>query len=752
MQFSISGRFSLFHFCAAFPNDTKMNAVATVYASKNPLTKGISKVKIFTIFEIYQKIIYDHMKKITITVLAFSGMIALNSCSTTKTTTAEPLQVPAETKVISEEGLNLSYMDTSVRPQDDFFNYVNGNWMKTVEIPADKTSWGSFNALREDVDNSSLEILNKILTDQFSANSEGEKIQNLYGTYMDWNKRNADGINPIMNDLNKIDALKSVADLQKYLTEATKTGDNPFYAWRVGADMKNSVMNAVYLGGASLGLGRDYYQKENDANTKTLAEYKNYLAQLFTILGYNNADQTAQRVVAFEKQLAQDLLTNEQNRDANLRYNPKTVAELSKLVTHINLPNYLNDAGVKTDKVIVSELKYYQNMDSWMNERTLPLIKEYMKARMVSSNAGNLNQKLDDINFDFYSKYLQGQKEQRAMNKRGLGVINGALGEAFGKLYVEKYFPAGAKKQMETYIGYLKKSFKEHIADNDWMSPETKVKAQEKLAKFSVKIAYPDTWKDYSRLQLESAREGGSYYKNLQNISAWQYAKNLAKVGKPVDKTEWGMAPQTVNAYYSGSNNEIVFPAAILQPPFFNFKADPAVNFGGIGAVIGHEIGHGFDDSGSRFDGDGNLNNWWSDADRKNFDAKVGQLAAQYDKYEPVKGSFINGKFTSGENIGDLGGVAVAYTALQMYLKDHGNPGLISGFTQDQRFFMSWATVWRTKSTEKYMVNQVKTDPHSPGFFRAFAPLVNQDSFYKAFDIKPGDQLYKAPEARIKIW
>lgn len=695
------------------------------------------------------------MKRITIAALAFTGVVLLNSCSTTKVTTSETeTTVTTDVKPTSmkEEGLNLFYMDTTVRPQDDFFNYVNGNWMKTAEIPADKSSWGSFNALREDVDNSSLEILNKILTDKFAAGSEGQKIQSLYGTFMDWDKRNADGINPIKGDLQKIDNIKTVADLQNYLTAATKTGDNPFYAWRVGADMKNSVMNAVYLGGASLGLGRDYYQKENEANAKTLAEYKNYLAQLFTTIGYKNADQTAQRVVAFEKQLANDMLTNEQNRDANLRYNPKTLPELSKLVTHVNLPKYLADAGVKTDKVIVSELKYYQNMDSWMNERTLPLIKEYMKARMISSNAGNLDKTLDDLNFNFYSKYLQGQQEQRAMNKRGLGIINGVLGEAFGKLYVDQYFPAEAKQQMETYIDYLKKSFKQHIDENDWMSPETKLKAQDKLAKFSVKIAYPDTWKDYSKLQLTGPADGGTYYKNLQNITAWQYAKNLEKVGKPVDKTEWGMAPQTVNAYYSGSNNEIVFPAAILQPPFFNFKADPAVNFGGIGAVIGHEIGHGFDDSGSRFDGDGNLNNWWTDADRKNFDAKVGQLAAQYDKYEPVKGSFVNGKFTSGENIGDLGGVAVAYTALQMYLKDHGDPGLISGFTQDQRFFMSWATVWRTKSTEQYMVNQVKTDPHSPGYFRAFAPLVNQDSFYKAFDIKPGDKLYKAPEERIKIW
>lgn len=696
------------------------------------------------------------MKKITIGVLAFSGMVFLNSCGTATTaqnSTPAETEVAAETTaVIAEEGLNLDYMDKSVRAQDDFFSYVNGNWVKTAEIPSDKASWGSFNALREDVDVASLEILKKILNDKFAPGSEGQQIQAIYGNFMNWDKRNADGINPIKADLAKIDNIKTIAQLQKYLIEATKTGDNPLYAWRVGPDLKNSNMNAVYFGGPSLGLGRDYYQKENEANTKTLLEYQNYLAQLYTVLGYKNASQTAQRVVAFEKKLAADLLTNEQNRDANLRYNPKKTSELTSLVKSINLPAYLTGAGVNTDKVIVSELKYMQNMDSWMNERTLPLLKEYMKARLVSGNAGNLNQTFDDINFNFYSKYLQGQKEQRSMDKRGLGVVNGTLGEAFGKLYVEKYFPAGAKQQMETYIDYLKKAFQVHIANLDWMSPETKVKAQEKLSKFSVKIAYPDTWKDYSKLQLTSPAEGGTYYGNLQKVSEWQYAKNLAKVGKPVDKTEWGMSPQTVNAYYSGSNNEIVFPAAILQPPFFNFKADPAVNFGGIGAVIGHEISHGFDDSGSRFDGDGNLNNWWTDADRKNFDAKVGQLADQYSKYEPVKGSFINGKFTSGENIGDLGGVAVAYTALQMYLKDHGNPGLISGFTQDQRFFMSWATVWRTKSTDQYMVNQVKTDPHSPGYFRAFGPLVNQDSFIKAFDIKPGDKLYKAPQDRIKIW
>ncbi|WP_312823672.1 M13 family metallopeptidase [Epilithonimonas sp.] len=693
------------------------------------------------------------MKKISVYILTVAATFYLESCSTSQKTQVEETKKEVEaSKEIKEEGLNISYMDKSVRPQDDFYNYVNGGWMKTAVIPSDKPSWGSFNALREDVDVASLDILNKILSEKFSSNSEGEKIQALYGTFIDWNKRNAEGINPIKSQLAKIDAIKNVKDLQKYLIEATPSGDNPFYSWRVGADMKNSVMNAVYLGGPSLGLGKDYYQKVNEANTKTLEEYKGYVAKLETVLGNKTPDVTAQKIVDFEKKLAQDLLTLEQGRDANLRYNPKTVEELKPLVKNVNLPDYLKTVGVNTDKVIIGELKYYQNMDSWMTDKNIGLIKDYMKYDLLNSNAGNLDQNLDNIRFDFYSKYLQGQQEQRSMEKRGLGVINGVLGEAFGKLYVEKYFPAEAKQKMETYVDYIKKSFKLHIENLEWMSPVTREKALEKLAKFKVKIAYPDKWKDYSKLNLQLASNGGTYYNNIEKISEWNYAKNLDKVGKPVDKTEWGMSPQTVNAYYSSSNNEIVFPAAILQPPFFSFNADPAVNFGGIGGVIGHEISHGFDDSGSRFDGDGNLNNWWTESDRKNFDEKVGQLAAQYDKYEPVKGSFVNGKFTSGENIGDLGGINVAYTALQMYLKDHGNPGEISGLTQDQRFFMSWATVWRTKSTDKYMTNQVKTDPHSPGYYRSFGPLVNMDAFQKAFDIKPGDKLYVAPENRIKIW
>lgn len=687
------------------------------------------------------------MKKITFAALAFS------LCFTGVQVNAQQKKgKTVATKTQKDEGLNLSYRDTSVRPQDDFFNYVNGGWLKTAKIPSDKSSWGSFNQLREDTDNNSMNILKEILKSKYPAGSEGQKIQALYTTYTDWTKRNALGITPIKADLDKVDAIKDLKSFQQYIDQATLTGDNPFYGWGAGADMKNSKMNAVYLGGPRLGLGKDYYQKENEANTAILADYKNYITTLLGVIGYQNSASVAQNVLDFEKRMAKTLLTNEQARDANLRYNPKTVAELPALVKNVDLPDYLKTVGVNTDKVIIGEINYYKNLDSFINQENLPLIKDYLKYRIIASNASNLDQKLDDIQFNFYSKRMQGQQEQRSMDKRGLSFVNGIVGEAFGKLYVEKYFPAEAKVEMVVLVDYVKKAFASRIKKLDWMSSVTKEKALDKLNKFTVKVAYPDKWKDYSKLTLKSDADGGSLYSNLQEISKWQYQKGLEKVGKPVDKTEWGMTPQTVNAYYSSSNNEIVFPAAILQPPFFNFKADAAVNFGGIGAVIGHEISHGFDDSGSRFDGDGNLNNWWTDEDRKKFEAATQKLGAQYDTYEPVKGSHVNGKFTMGENIGDLGGVNVAYEALQMYLKDKGNPGKISDLTQDQRFFMSWATVWRTLSTDQYKVNQVKTDPHSPGEYRAFAPLVNVDAFHNAFDIKPGDKLYKKPEDRIKIW
>ena len=696
------------------------------------------------------------MKISTLGISVLAGAFFLQSCSI-QVVVKNDLPLKEEVKVAKEEhqhdhGISIEFMDKSVRPQDDFYNYVNGGWMKTAVIPADKSSWGSFNELREKTDENSLSILKNILTEKYEKGTEGQKIQDLYATYMDMDKRNADGINPIKEDLAKIDAIKNMKDLQKYLIEAVKEENNPLFDWGISGDLKNSKMNAVYLSSASLGLGKDYYQKENEDNRKTLEEYTKYVASLLEIIGEKNAIEKAQRVVALEKSFAKTYLTNEEGRDANKRYNPKTMEELAKISKNINLVNYLKGAGVNTDRVIIGEWKYYENLDKFINPNNLELIKDYLKVHLVSDNTAYLNQRLDDLSFAFYGQYLQGQQVQRPMDKRALSLINGRLGEAFGKIYVQKYFSPEAKKEMEVMIDYLKKSYRQHINNLDWMSETTKEKALEKLSKFNVKIAYPDKWEDYSKLVIESKNDGVNLYSNLKNIVKWDYEKALEKIGKPVDKTKWGMRPQTVNAYYSPLNNEIVFPAAILQAPFFDFKADPAVNFGGIGAVIGHEIAHGFDDGGARFDGDGNLNNWWTEEDKKNFEVKVKQLADQFSKYEPVKGNFVNGVFTSGENIADLAGVAIAYDALQMYLKDKGNQELISGYSQNQRFFLSWATIWRTKSTEKYMINQVKTDPHTPGYFRAFAPLTNVDAFYEAFDVKEGDKHYKKPEDRIKIW
>lgn len=702
------------------------------------------------------------MKIINIGMLALAGIVFLNSCAT-KTPPPPPPPVPpvhgpgphgeAPNRDINiDHGLDLSTFDRSVRPQDDIYNFVNGTWMKTAKIPADKSTWGSFNKLAEDTDNNSMTILHSILEDKYAEGSEGKKIQDLYGTFMNMQKRNADGITPIKATLTKIDAIKNMADLQNYLAQATKDGENPFYAWGVDADLKDSKMNAVYLGNADLGMGRDYYQKVNPKNTEALAEYTKYVASMLNVLGYKNADATAKNIVTFEKNIAQSYLTNEQIRDATLQYNPETMAQLAAMSKNINLPKYLTAVGVHTDKVIIGELKYFKNLDQYLNAKNLNLIKDYMKFHLISGSANFLSEDLSNMKFNFYSKYLRGQQEQRPLDKRGYQLINGVLGEAFGKLYVEKYFPAEAKAQMVELIGYLKKSFGEHISNLEWMSAVTKAKALEKLNKFTVKVAYPDQWKDYSKLTIVPENQGGTLYQNLQNVTAWQYQKELAKIGKPVDRDEWGMTPQTVNAYYNPLNNEIVFPAAILQPPFFNPNADPAVNFGGIGAVIGHEMTHGFDDSGAQFDADGNLVDWWTAEDKANFEKATKALAEQYSSYEAVPGTFVNGEFTNGENIADLGGVNIAFDALQMYLKDHGNPGEISGFTQDQRFFLSWATVWRTMQKEAALINQIKTNEHAPGLYRAFGPLVNTDAFYKAFQVKPGDKLYKKPEDRIKIW
>lgn len=647
----------------------------------------------------------------------------------------------------NHQAINLSLMDQTVRPQDDFYNYVNGNWMKTAQIPSDRARWGSFDELRENTDAAVLGILKEALNSNFAKGSDGQKIADLYRSYVDFDTRNKLGISPIKKQLEDIDKIKTINDLSAYFVKYGKEGGNPFYGGYVYGHMKNSKINAVYLGGGGLGLGRTYYQKEDEKNTQTLNDYSTFINTLYSKVDPKTRDLKGPKVIAFEKLIASNLKTVEESRDAHKRYNPVAVADLKKLVKNVDVADYLKTMGFKADTVIIGELKYYQNLDNIINQKNLPTIKEYLKFHVMNDATSYLTKELDELAFDFYGRKLKGQQEQRDLDKRGLEFVNGTVGELLGKLYVEKHFPQEAKAACEELVNYLIKSFDVHIRNLDWMSPVTKEKALDKLSKFTVKIGYPDKWKDYSGLQV-----GTSLYENIAHINAWSFERNLAKQDQPVDKQEWGMSPQTVNAYYSPLNNEIVFPAAILQAPFYDYKADAAVNFGGIGAVIGHELSHGFDDSGSQYDGNGNLNNWWTDEDRSKFEAAADALVAQFEKYEPVPGVFVNGRFTLGENIGDLGGSSVAFDALKMYLQDKGNPGLIDGFTPEQRFFLSWATIWRTKTTDAFVVNQVKTDPHSPAQYRAFGPIINLDAFHEAFGTKEGDKMYLPKDKRIIIW
>ena len=654
-------------------------------------------------------------------------------------------------------GINLANMDTTVTPREDFFRFVNGRWLDTNQIPEDKTVWGSFNELREKTDRDALALLEAATKDEkLDPSSDQAKAVYLYKTIMDTVARNKQGIDPLKPYLQKIDAIKNSADLQNYLAEMQAYGGGGFIRFGVGADAKNSNMNAAYLSPGGLGLpDRDYYVAEDPDSKEKREKYVEHVTRMLQYLGdtEEQAARKAKRILAFETKLAQPRLDKVQRRDARLTYNPMTVAELQKKTPAVNWNRYFETIGAgQADTIIVSQPEYMEAFQKTLASGNVDDWKEYLRWTLLNDAAGMLTTDIERANWEFYEKTLRGAQEQLPRNERALASINGTIGEALGKLYVEKHFPAEAKATAEEMIQNVVKAFENRIDNLAWMSDSTKVKAKEKLNTTTIKVGYPDEWKDYSSLEVKQPEEGGSYFQNMLNAAKWNVQQDIAELGKPVDKSEWFMAPQIVNAYYNPSYNEIVFPAAILQPPFYDYKADAAVNYGGIGAVIGHEISHGFDDSGSRFDAEGNLNNWWTEKDLEQFETLGGSLADQYSAIEVLDSVYINGKFTLGENIGDLGGVNAAYDGLQIHLKEHGNPGEIDGFTPEQRFFMSWATVWRTKMREEALRNRIKTDPHSPGQYRAYVPLQNIDAFYEAFNVQPGDPMYVAPEERVKIW
>lgn len=654
-------------------------------------------------------------------------------------------------------GINLDLMDKSVKPGDDFFRFVNGSWYDKTEIPSDRVRWGSFDELRQNTDKDALAILKEAAANKkLDAKSDQAKAVNVYKTYMDTISRNKLGMNPIKATLAKIDAIKSINDLNKFIIEMQPQGGLGFYGIGVGPDAKNSNRNVVNIGLGSLGLpDRDYYVSEDADSKEKRTKYVLHITKMLQFIGEDQeqAKGNAKKVLALETAMALPRLDRVERRDRRKTYNPMTVADLEKLTPSVNWNALINGVGIsKLDSLNVSQPKYMTALHTIFTENKIDEWKAYLRWSLVNKSADVLTTEIEKANWDFYSQTLQGAKKQRPREERALQVVNGTVGEALGKLYVEQKFPAQAKEKAAKMIKNIFLAFENRINNLPWMTPETRIGAIEKLRKSNVKIGYPDKWKDYSKLVVKSSEEGGTYYDNMKNVTKWNFQENINDLSKPVDKTRWGMSPQTVNAYYSPTNNEIVFPAAILQPPFYDYKADEAVNYGGIGAVIGHEISHGFDDSGSRYNADGNLVNWWTEEDLTQFTGLSGALADQYSKLEPLPGTFVDGKFTLGENIGDLGGINAAYDGLQLFLKENGNPGLIDGFTPEQRLFISWGTIWRSKMRDEAIKNQVKTDPHSPGMYRAYVPLLNLDTFYKAFNVSETDKLYIKPENRVKIW
>jgi len=654
-------------------------------------------------------------------------------------------------------GIELQYMDKSVQPKDDFFTYVNGTWVKNTEIPSDRTRWGSFDELRVNTDKDVMAILNEAVADKkLDPKSDQAKAVNLYKSILDTVSRNKQGIAPLKPYLAKINAVKNVKDLQVLLTEMEPVGGLGFFGVGVGSDEKDSNKNVVRLGVGRLGLpDRDYYVSDEADSKEKREKYELHVARMLQYLGEKPAEAktNAAKILALEIALAQPRMDRVEMRDDRKSYNPMTVAELQKLTPSINWEAYLSGVGLpKLKTIIVSQPNYMKALEEIFKKNKVEDWKEYMKWTLLNNSSDVLSTDIEKADWEFYGKTLTGAIKQKPRTENALQTVNGSVGEALGKLYVAKKFPPEAKAKAESMIKNVFLAFENRINNLPWMTKATKASAIEKLHKSRIKIGYPDKWKDYSGLTIASTEKGGSYFENMKNLQKWRFKEDIEKLNKPVDKDEWFMSPQTVNAYFNPAYNEIVFPAAILQPPFYDYKADEAVNYGGIGAVIGHEISHGFDDSGARYNADGNLVDWWSEEDLKQFTGLGGSLADQYSALQPLPGIYVDGKFTLGENIGDLGGVNAAYDGLKLYLKQNGNPGLIDGYTPEQRFFISWATIWRTKARDEAIKNQVKTDPHSPGMYRAYVPLQNVDAFYEAFSIKKGDGMYIDPEKRVKIW
>ncbi len=648
---------------------------------------------------------------------------------------------------------SVDYMDRSVSPATNFYEFAAGQWLKDNPVPADKSRWASFSELAE----RNWYLIHEILVN--AANHDGalpsgsptREVGDFFASAMDTNRIEKLGLKPIAADLKRIDRIKSAKDLFAVLADFHQRGIGGLFNASFGQDAKNSSIYAIGLDQGGLSLpDRDYYLKENFA--EKLKQYREHLEKMFALLGEKPAvaETNAATVIALETDLAKVSRSRVDLRDPDKNYNKFTGQELDTKTPALLWKVYFADLNLANPAYeIVGQPEFFEALNKLVAERPLSDWKIYLRWHLLHASASLLPMAFEQENFNFYGKVLSGQPEQEPRWKRAAHVIDGSIGEALGQLYVEKYFPPDAKARMNALVENLKAVFHDRLEKVPWMSAETRAKALAKFDRFTQKIGYPDKFRDYASVVIRR----DDYLGNVRRAEAFEARREIARVGKPVDRTEWGMTPETVNAYFNPSMNEIVFPAGILQPPFFDVTKDDAVNYGAIGVVIGHEMTHGYDDQGRKFDAEGNLNDWWTAADAKAFDDRAQLVVNEYDAFEPLPGQHVNGKLTLGENLADLGGVNIAYEALQRALaKDPSQRKNIDGFTPEQRFFISFAQIWRTNIRDAEALRLLTVDPHSPGKFRSYGPLLNFDPFYEAFDIQPGSPMWLPPEQRAKIW
>ncbi len=645
-------------------------------------------------------------------------------------------------------GIDVAGMDTSVRPGDDFFAYVNGTWVQNAEMPADKSRYGLFDILRDESQEAVKAIIEESASGDFPKGTDEQKVGDLYTSFLDWEARDARGIEPLQPELERIDAIESYDDMAVYFAGALTRGlDAPFGAQQL-TDFLDPTQYAILLAQSGLGLpDREYYFKDDPTSVAIRDKYVAHIEKMFDLAGITGGAEAAQTIMALETRLAAEHMKKEKMRDYAGNYRKFALDDLPGIMPNFNWDAYLGELGIQDlPEIVVYNLEYLQALDGIIQDTDLDTWKTYLTWSALNNTASRLTRALDDQNFDFYGRTLSGTEEQRADWRRAVSTVDGVLGEVVGKVYVKKHFPPEAKERMLELVGNLVKAYEKSIKALDWMGDETKAQALDKLSKFTPMIGYPDKWREY-----DFDIEAEDYFGNIERAAYAEYKRQLERQGGPVDRTEWGMNPQTVNAYYNPPLNQIVFPAAILQPPFFNLEADDAVNYGAIGAVIGHEIGHGFDDKGSTFDGDGVLRNWWTDQDRSEFEKRTGALIEQYNAFKPFDDLAVNGEFTQGENIGDLGGIAIGLLAYKMSL-DGKEPPVIDGFTGVQRVFLGFGQVWRGIIRDEELRRRIATDPHSPAIYRTNGPVRNVPEWYEAFGVTEEHALYLPPEERVKIW